>query len=62
MQHGYRSRNLSGGYATYEAFSAVGLAGHTPKESQTPQQASRRRDTAPHRAHDPKVRTLDSEH
>ena len=25
MQHGYRSRNLSGGYATYQAFSAVGL-------------------------------------
>jgi NADPH-dependent 2,4-dienoyl-CoA reductase/sulfur reductase-like enzyme/rhodanese-related sulfurtransferase len=24
MQHGYRSRNLSGGYTTYRAFSAVG--------------------------------------
>jgi hypothetical protein len=24
MQHGYRSRNLSGGYTTYQAFSAVG--------------------------------------
>jgi rhodanese-related sulfurtransferase len=24
MQHGYRSRNLSGGYTTYQAFNAVG--------------------------------------
>ena len=24
MQHGYRSRNLSGGYTTYRAFSAAG--------------------------------------
>jgi rhodanese-related sulfurtransferase len=25
-QHGYRSRNLSGGYMTYEALKAAGLA------------------------------------